>query len=64
MSTTWTVIARSVTGFLTVLAVVSLVAASHVYNLSGRWFSRATYVAQCVPGAISTSAVGVRPAAG
>lgn len=29
------------------MAVLSFIVANHVYELSGRWFSRATYVAEC-----------------
>jgi hypothetical protein len=46
------VLAAAVFMGLVGIAVACLVAANKVYNASGQWVARATYVGQCVPRAV------------
>jgi hypothetical protein len=43
----WRLVARIVAGCLGVFAIAAFIAANNVYSLSGRWFDRAAFVAQC-----------------
>jgi hypothetical protein len=52
--TAWRIFTLVLAGVLVAPAISSIVAANYVYNVSGRWFARATYVAQCTKGAASS----------
>jgi hypothetical protein len=54
----WRILMWACTAVLLLLSVSSFIAASHVYDLSGRWFARATYITQCTPVPIPPTSVG------